>query len=155
MYACNCSFVYETLRETLSQDSGFCFFTVKRAGAATRMTSAVDRPGTPVALPYTAIPQQGERLLYCDHVDGEGLFQLTCENDPEGIVAKLKSGFISAGAAVQLDQDSEPFIQPVGRAGGIVRKGNGAAIRIFGVGMGASGRVPLLLLEFRFSQRCR
>jgi bifunctional non-homologous end joining protein LigD len=33
-----------------------------------------------------------ERLLYCDHIeqDGQGLFQLTCEHDLEGIVAKRK-----------------------------------------------------------------
>jgi bifunctional non-homologous end joining protein LigD len=39
------------------------------------------------------VPQRGERLLYCDHVegDGEGLFRLACENDLEGIVAKHKS----------------------------------------------------------------
>ena len=36
------------------------------------------------------VPQEGERLLYCDHVehDGEGLFRLACDNDLEGIVAK-------------------------------------------------------------------
>ena len=39
------------------------------------------------------VPQGGERLLYCDHLeqDGEGLFQLACEHDLEGIVAKRKS----------------------------------------------------------------
>ena len=38
----------------------------------------------------SVVPKQGERLLYCDHVeqDGEGLFRLVCENDLEGIVAK-------------------------------------------------------------------
>ena len=41
----------------------------------------------------TVVPKRGERLLYCDHVDGdgEGLFRLVCENDLEGIVAKCKS----------------------------------------------------------------
>ncbi len=36
------------------------------------------------------VPKQGERLLYCDHIegDGEGLFRLACEHDLEGIVAK-------------------------------------------------------------------
>jgi ATP-dependent DNA ligase len=36
------------------------------------------------------VPQEGARLLYCDHVehDGEGLFRLACDNDLEGIVAK-------------------------------------------------------------------
>jgi bifunctional non-homologous end joining protein LigD len=39
------------------------------------------------------MPQRGERLLYCDHVehDGEGLFRLACQHDLEGIVAKPKS----------------------------------------------------------------
>ena len=39
------------------------------------------------------VPKRGERLLYCDHVegDGEGLFRLACEHDLEGIVAKRKS----------------------------------------------------------------
>jgi bifunctional non-homologous end joining protein LigD len=38
------------------------------------------------------VPKQGERLLYCDQVeaDGERLFQLACEHDLEGIVAKNK-----------------------------------------------------------------
>jgi bifunctional non-homologous end joining protein LigD len=38
------------------------------------------------------LPTGSERLLYCDHVagDGQGLFQLVCENDMEGIVAKRK-----------------------------------------------------------------
>src|SRR5207245_10545163 len=33
-----------------------------------------------------------ERLLYCDHIegDGHGLFRLACEHDLEGIVAKRK-----------------------------------------------------------------
>ena len=36
------------------------------------------------------VPKQRERLLYCDHVEaeGEGLFQLACDHDLEGIVAK-------------------------------------------------------------------
>ena len=39
-----------------------------------------------------AVPQQGKRLLYCDHVEGQGerLFQLACKRDLEGIVAKRK-----------------------------------------------------------------
>ena len=37
----------------------------------------------------SVVPEPRERLLYCDHVeaDGEGLFQLACEHDLEGIVA--------------------------------------------------------------------
>jgi hypothetical protein len=38
------------------------------------------------------VPKSGERLLYCDHIegDGEALFQLACEHDVEGVVAKHK-----------------------------------------------------------------
>jgi bifunctional non-homologous end joining protein LigD len=38
------------------------------------------------------IPGNGERLLYCDHIDskGEELFDLACQRDLEGIVAKRK-----------------------------------------------------------------
>lgn len=38
------------------------------------------------------VPKRSERLLYCDHIegDGEGLFRLACEHDLEGIVAKHK-----------------------------------------------------------------
>jgi hypothetical protein len=36
--------------------------------------------------------QRGERLLYCDHIEGHGeeLFRLACQHDLEGIVAKRK-----------------------------------------------------------------
>jgi bifunctional non-homologous end joining protein LigD len=42
---------------------------------------------------HAVIPKRSERLLYCDHIDGdgEGLFRLACENDLEGIVAKQKA----------------------------------------------------------------
>jgi len=42
----------------------------------------------------TVVPHRGERLLYCDHIegDGEGLFRLACEHDLEGIIAKWKQG---------------------------------------------------------------
>jgi len=38
------------------------------------------------------VPQRGQRLLFCDHVqqDGIGLFRLVCEHDLEGVVAKQK-----------------------------------------------------------------
>jgi len=38
------------------------------------------------------LPTDSDRIMYCDHVerDGESLFRLACENDPEGIVAKRK-----------------------------------------------------------------
>ena len=40
----------------------------------------------------TIVPTASERILYCDHVegDGESLFQLACDSDLEGIVAKRK-----------------------------------------------------------------
>ncbi len=40
----------------------------------------------------SVLPKDSDTLLYCDHVehDGESLFQLACENDLEGIVAKRK-----------------------------------------------------------------
>lgn len=39
-----------------------------------------------------AVSQHSDRILFCDHVEEEGeeLFQLACENDLEGIVAKRK-----------------------------------------------------------------
>lgn len=42
---------------------------------------------------FGQMTKRGERLLYCDHIDGdgEGLFRLTCEHDREGIVATCKS----------------------------------------------------------------
>jgi ATP-dependent DNA ligase len=42
----------------------------------------------------SVVPQRGDRVLYCDHVenDGEGRFRLECEHDLEGIVAKRKQG---------------------------------------------------------------
>ena len=38
------------------------------------------------------VPTNGERLLYCDHVEGIGeeLFHLVCQRDFEGVVAKRK-----------------------------------------------------------------
>ena len=38
------------------------------------------------------LPKASDVLLYCDHVerDGESLFQIACENDLEGVVAKRK-----------------------------------------------------------------
>lgn len=40
----------------------------------------------------TTLPTGSERVLYCDHIEGHGesLFQLACENDLEGLVAKRK-----------------------------------------------------------------
>jgi bifunctional non-homologous end joining protein LigD len=38
------------------------------------------------------VPKRGERLLYCDHIEvaGEEFFQVACESDLEGVVAKHK-----------------------------------------------------------------
>lgn len=38
------------------------------------------------------LPQHGERLLYCSHIEeaGESLFRLACEYNSEGVVAKHK-----------------------------------------------------------------
>ncbi len=43
------------------------------------------------------VPDEAERLLYCDHIEGkgEGLFRLACEHDLEGIVAKHKYALCS------------------------------------------------------------
>jgi bifunctional non-homologous end joining protein LigD len=40
------------------------------------------------------VPQCGQRLLYCDHIEsaGQELFDLVCKRDLEGIVAKRKCG---------------------------------------------------------------
>ena len=42
---------------------------------------------------HAVVPKNGERLLCCDPIDGDGeeLFRLACEHDLEGIVAKRKS----------------------------------------------------------------
>jgi hypothetical protein len=42
---------------------------------------------------HAVVPKRGERLLYCDHIDGdgEGLFRFACNHDLEGVVAKRKS----------------------------------------------------------------
>jgi bifunctional non-homologous end joining protein LigD len=39
------------------------------------------------------LPKKSERLLYCDHINGDGeeLFRLACKHDLEGIVGKRKS----------------------------------------------------------------
>ena len=38
------------------------------------------------------VPNRGERLLYCDHIDAdsEPLFRVACEHELEGIVAKRR-----------------------------------------------------------------
>ena len=65
----------------------------------------------------TLVPKRAERLLYCDHVegDGEGLFRLACQNDLEGIVAKRKSDPYLAEHATWLKIRNQGYSQWVGR----------------------------------------
>ena len=63
------------------------------------------------------VPRRGERLLYCDHIeaDGEGLFQLVCEHDLEGIVAKRKFDPYLPDQAIWLKIRNRNYSQWVGR----------------------------------------
>jgi hypothetical protein len=58
--------------------------------------SVIDRAEAVVALPH---PDQLSALLYASHVERNGLefFRLTCEQDLEGIVAKLPLGRYGEG----------------------------------------------------------
>jgi bifunctional non-homologous end joining protein LigD len=62
-------------------------------------------------------PKLGERLLYCDHIDGdgEGLFRLACEHDLEGIVAKRKLDPYLPEHASWLKIRNQNYSQWVGR----------------------------------------
>jgi bifunctional non-homologous end joining protein LigD len=66
---------------------------------------------------YTVVPKDGERLLYCDHVDGDGeeLFHLACANDLEGIVAKRKSDPYLPEHARWLKIRNQEYSQWIGR----------------------------------------
>jgi ATP dependent DNA ligase domain len=66
---------------------------------------------------HGVVPKRGERLLYCDHIggDGEGLFQLACEHDLEGIVAKRKSDPYLPEHARWLKIRNQAYSQWVGR----------------------------------------
>jgi len=66
---------------------------------------------------HAVVPNYGERLLYCDHIDGdgEGLFRLVCENDLEGIVAKRKSDPYLLEHATWLKIRNHDYSQWVGR----------------------------------------
>lgn len=63
----------------------------------------------------------GSRLLYLDHIEGNGsgFFAKACELDLEGIVAKWKAG-IYIGDNRELGEDQESKLQPGGSTGGIV-----------------------------------
>lgn len=59
-----------------------------------------------------------KRLLYCDHIegDGEGLFRLACEHDLEGIVAKHKySPYLIDGETTWFKIRNRSYSQWVGR----------------------------------------
>jgi bifunctional non-homologous end joining protein LigD len=66
---------------------------------------------------HAAVPRQSERLLYCDHIDGdgEGLFRLACEQDLEGIVAKRKSDPYLPDHATWLKIRNSTYSQWIGR----------------------------------------
>ena len=63
------------------------------------------------------MPAHGERLLYCDHVEGMGqeLFELACERDLEGIVAKRKPDPYLPEHASWLKIRNQNYSQWVGR----------------------------------------
>jgi bifunctional non-homologous end joining protein LigD len=64
-----------------------------------------------------AVPKKGERLLYCDHIQahGEGLFQLACKHDLEGIVAKRMSDPYLPEHATWLKIRNRSYSQWIGR----------------------------------------
>ena len=66
---------------------------------------------------HAVVPKRGERLLYCDHIDGdgEGLFRLACERDLEGIVAKRKGDPYLPEHAQWLKVRNQEYSQWVGR----------------------------------------
>jgi ATP-dependent DNA ligase len=64
------------------------------------------------------VPRHGERLLYCDHVElaGEEFFELACERDLEGIVAKRKfDPYLLDGSATWFKIRNPNYSQWVGR----------------------------------------
>lgn len=64
------------------------------------------------------MPQSGERLLYCDHVElvGEEFFQIACERDLEGIVAKRKfDPYLLDGSATWFKIRNPNYSQWTGR----------------------------------------
>jgi bifunctional non-homologous end joining protein LigD len=68
---------------------------------------------------HAVVPERGERLLYCDHIDqdGERLFHLACQHDLEGIVAKRKSDPYLPEHASWLKIRNQNYSQWVGREG--------------------------------------
>jgi ATP-dependent DNA ligase len=84
-----------------------------RNGDDTRYLPLIDRK---LRL-HAVVPKRGERLLYCDHIDGdgEGLFRLACEHDLEGIVAKRKSDPYLLEHSTWLKVRNHSYSQWVGR----------------------------------------
>jgi hypothetical protein len=84
-----------------------------RNGEDTRYVPLIDRK---LRL-RRVVPKRGERLLYCDHMesDGEALFQLACERDLEGIVAKRKSDPYLPKHAQWLKMRNQEYSQWIGR----------------------------------------
>jgi ATP-dependent DNA ligase len=62
------------------------------------------------------LPRENERIMYCDHVEaaGEELFQLACQNDLEGIVAKRKFDPVPTRSR-EMAEDPKPELQSVAR----------------------------------------
>ena len=66
----------------------------------------------------SVVPKRGERLLYCDHIEGDGggLFRLACEHDLEGVVAKHKRGlYLPEGDTTWFKIRNRGYSQWVGR----------------------------------------
>jgi ATP-dependent DNA ligase len=66
----------------------------------------------------SVVPRSRERLLFCDHIegDGEGLFGLACEHDLEGVVAKHKdSPYLPERETTWLKIRNRSYSQWVGR----------------------------------------
>ncbi len=64
------------------------------------------------------LPQKGERLLYCGHIEaaGEDFFRLACEYDLEGVVAKHKfAPYMPDGETTWLKIRNRSYSQWVGR----------------------------------------
>ena len=64
------------------------------------------------------VPRTGQRLLYSDHVElrGERLFELVCNRDLEGIVAKRKfDPYLLDGSAIWLKIRNRNYSQWIGR----------------------------------------
>src|SRR5207245_6387005 len=64
------------------------------------------------------VPRTGQRLLYSDHVElrGERLFELVCNRDLEGIVAKRKfDRYLLDGSAIWLKIRNRNYSQWIGR----------------------------------------